>query len=179
MSCYRLVKTMWFFATFFHLMCLPTFLILTSPSLYKSQNRVDSHHSDSYPNLTISFFIKKMGLKLTGIAHAKKKLCRTLSSSSSSKNGSYASSCTDVPKGHFAVYVGESQRRFVVPISYLNHPLFQELLHLAEEEFGYCHPTGGLTIPCTEDYFLSLTTILNSSSSWSCMYICCLWDSFV
>lgn len=98
-----------------------------------------------------------MGMKLKGIAHAKKKLCETVLSSSS-KNG------IDVPKGHFAVYVGESQRRFVVPLSYLNHPLFQELLHLSEEEFGYSHPTGGLTIPCTQDYFLSLTTLMNSSS---------------
>ncbi|XP_057788527.1 auxin-induced protein 15A-like [Salvia miltiorrhiza] len=109
-----------------------------------------------------------MGIKLAGIAHAKKKLCRTISSSSSSfKNGSFffqIQPCIDVPKGHFAVYVGESRRRFVVPISYLNQPLFKELLHLAEEEFGYDHPTGGLVLPCTEDYFLSLTTLFSSSS---------------
>ncbi|KAH6780128.1 SAUR-like auxin-responsive protein family [Perilla frutescens var. hirtella] len=100
-------------------------------------------------------------MKLTGIADAKKKLCRTISW----KNGRFeAAACIDVPKGHFAVYVGESERRFVVPISYLNQPLFQELLHLAQEEFGYDHPTGALKIPCTEHYFLSLTTLFNSSS---------------
>ncbi|XP_073127451.1 auxin-induced protein 15A-like [Henckelia pumila] len=69
----------------------------------------------------------------------------------------------DVPKGHFAVYVGESHKRFVVPISYLNQPSFQELLHWAEEEFGYHHPMGHLTIPCTEDYFRNLIALLNSS----------------
>ncbi|KAL0298248.1 UNVERIFIED_CONTAM: Auxin-responsive protein SAUR20 [Sesamum calycinum] len=48
---------------------------------------------------------------------------------------------SDVPKGHLAVYVGEIQRkRYVVPISYLNHPSFQDLLHRAEEEFGFNHP---------------------------------------
>ncbi|RDX78107.1 hypothetical protein CR513_41669, partial [Mucuna pruriens] len=33
-------------------------------------------------------------------------------------------------------------RRFVIPVSYLNQPSFQELLSQAEEEFGYNHPTG-------------------------------------
>ncbi|KAG9135031.1 hypothetical protein Leryth_011538 [Lithospermum erythrorhizon] len=28
---------------------------------------------------------------------------------------------------------------------------FRELLSQAEEEFGFDHPTGGLTIPCRED----------------------------
>ncbi|PRQ18853.1 putative small auxin-up RNA [Rosa chinensis] len=64
----------------------------------------------------------------------------------------------DIPKGHFVVYVGESQKkRFVVPISYLNQPLFQSLLSQAEEEFGYHHPMGGITIPCSQDTFLDVT----------------------
>jgi len=68
---------------------------------------------------------------------------------------------SEVPKGYVAVYVGEKQKRFVVPISYLNQPLFQELLHQAEEEFGYDHPMGGLTIHCTEDVFRHITSRLN------------------
>ncbi|KAK8582417.1 hypothetical protein V6N13_069195 [Hibiscus sabdariffa] len=61
----------------------------------------------------------------------------------------------DVPKGYFAVYVGESQKkRFIVPISFLNNPSFQELLRVAEEEFGFNHPMGGLTIPCREEVFI-------------------------
>lgn len=67
----------------------------------------------------------------------------------------------DVPKGHIAFYVGELQmKRFVVPISYLNHPLFIGLLKQAEEEFGFNHPMGGLTIPCKEDAFVDLTSRL-------------------
>ncbi|XP_048233545.1 auxin-responsive protein SAUR21-like [Ricinus communis] len=69
----------------------------------------------------------------------------------------------NVPKGHVAVYVGEAERkRFVVPISYLNHPSFQDLLQQAEEEFGFSHPMGGLTIPCHEDAFIHLTSRFHS-----------------
>ena len=63
-----------------------------------------------------------------------------------------------VPKGHCAVYVGESQKkRFVVPISYLSQPLFQDLLTQAEEQFGFDYHMGGITIPCKEDVFVDLT----------------------
>lgn len=73
---------------------------------------------------------------------------------------------SDVPKGHIAVYVGEFQKkRFVVPIAYLNHPSFRELLKRAEEEFGFNHPMGGLTIPCREDTFIHLTSQLNIAPS--------------
>ncbi|KAI4332764.1 hypothetical protein L6164_017646 [Bauhinia variegata] len=61
----------------------------------------------------------------------------------------------DVPKCYLAVYVGETMKRFVIPISHLSQPSFQELLSQAEEEFGFHHPMGGLTIPCSEDAFLS------------------------
>jgi len=71
------------------------------------------------------------------------------------------SKVVDVPKGYLAVYVGEKQKRFVIPISYLNQPLFQDLLIQAEEEHGYNHPMGGLTIPCGEDVFQNITSCLN------------------
>ncbi|KAL4364350.1 hypothetical protein GQ457_04G001670 [Hibiscus cannabinus] len=65
----------------------------------------------------------------------------------------------DVPKGHFAVYVGENRSRYIVPISFLTHPEFQCLLRRAEEEFGFDHDMG-LTIPCEEVVFRSLTSML-------------------
>jgi len=67
----------------------------------------------------------------------------------------------DVPKGYLAVYVGEEIKRFVIPISYLNQPSFQELLSQAEEQFEYDHLMGGLTIPCREDVFLDITSRLS------------------
>lgn len=51
-------------------------------------------------------------------------------------------------------------KRYVVPLSYLSHPSFQELLRHAEEEFGFNHPMGGLTIPCKEEAFINVTSEL-------------------
>ena len=60
-------------------------------------------------------------------------------------------------KGHFAVYTREG-KRFVVPLYYLNHPIFRVLLEMAEEEFGTANH-GPLQVPCEEelmDYILSV-----------------------
>ncbi|PIA56066.1 hypothetical protein AQUCO_00700424v1 [Aquilegia coerulea] len=95
-----------------------------------------------------------MAIRLPGIPHIKRNLRRSLSNSK----------MLTVPKGHIAVYVGENEkRRFVIPISYLSHPLFQDLLNQAEEEFGFNHPMGGLTIPCNEESFIELTGQLIAS----------------
>ncbi|RHN61397.1 putative small auxin-up RNA [Medicago truncatula] len=74
--------------------------------------------------------------------------CYRLASFSANRS---ASKSVDVPKGYLAVYVGEKQTRYLIPVSYLSQPSFQGLLSQVEEEFGYDHPMGGLTIPCTED----------------------------
>ena len=95
-----------------------------------------------------------MAFGLVGISHGKKALRRTLSGLKEA-----AMKSTAVPKGYFAVHVGEEEKkRYVVPVSYLNEPAFQELLSMAEEEFGYENPMGGLTIPCREDIFIDLTS---------------------
>ena len=98
-----------------------------------------------------------MAIRLPSIMHAKHILRR-----SNSFGKQVASTSIDVPKGYIAVYVRESEkRRFVIPISFLNQPSFLELLSKAEEEFGYDHPMGGLTIPCNEDIFIDLTSRLH------------------
>ncbi|KAK8563007.1 hypothetical protein V6N13_018446 [Hibiscus sabdariffa] len=45
-----------------------------------------------------------------------------------------------VPRGYFAVYVGENKKRFVIPVSFLNQPSFQDLRGMSEQEFGYYLP---------------------------------------
>ncbi|XP_050378923.1 auxin-induced protein 15A-like [Argentina anserina] len=98
-----------------------------------------------------------MGFRLPRISNTRRILTRSLSNGSQT-----ASKTSDIPKGYFAVYVGESQKkRFVIPISYLNQPSFTDLLSHAEEEYGYDHPMGGITIPCSEDTFLDLTSSLS------------------
>nr|DAD47018.1 TPA_asm: hypothetical protein HUJ06_016955 [Nelumbo nucifera] len=99
-----------------------------------------------------------MGFRFPGLLHTKEILRHSLSGG---RNQSLWSTTANVPKGHLAVYVGEAEkRRFVIPVSYLNHPSFQELLRQAEEEFGFDHPMGGLTIPCKEDTFIHLLNAL-------------------
>ncbi|XP_022944364.1 auxin-responsive protein SAUR21-like [Cucurbita moschata] len=94
-----------------------------------------------------------MGIRLPSILLHTKQILKMQGPSSKVKS--------NIPKGHIAVYVGENQtRRFVVPIPYLNHPSFLNLLKRAEEEFGFNHPMGGLTIPCREETFIDLTSRL-------------------
>jgi SAUR family protein len=65
-----------------------------------------------------------------------------------------------VPKGHLAVYVGNSDddtHRYLVPVIYFNHPLFCELLQETEKLYGFNHP-GGITIPCGVSEFERVQT---------------------
>ncbi|KAE8676891.1 GATA protein [Hibiscus syriacus] len=41
------------------------------------------------------------------------------------------------PSGSFAIYVREEEQRFVVPTSYLSHPLFKMLLEKSYNEYGF------------------------------------------
>ncbi|KAE9597947.1 hypothetical protein Lal_00029511 [Lupinus albus] len=90
-----------------------------------------------------------MGFRLPAIRRASFSSCQE-----ASKN-------VEHPKGYLAIYVGENQKRFVIPISYLNQSSFQDLLSQAEQEYGYDHPRGGLTIPCSENVFQNITSCMN------------------
>ncbi|THG15706.1 hypothetical protein TEA_018292 [Camellia sinensis var. sinensis] len=73
---------------------------------------------------------------------------------SSLKANQAASAAVDVPKGHFAVYVGESEKkRFVIPISYLNQPSFQDLLSQSDTE---SKPSSLSSSRCSQGPFCSL-----------------------
>ncbi|KAD5316996.1 hypothetical protein R6Q59_032268 [Mikania micrantha] len=65
-----------------------------------------------------------------------------------------------IPKGKMAVYVGDDDgdcERVLVPVFYINHPLFVQLLRKAEEEYGHDH-RGGITIPCRISEFENVKT---------------------
>lgn len=85
-------------------------------------------------------------------------------------------------RGFMAVYVGENdetKKRYVVPVSYLNHHLFQELLSKSEEEFGFDHPMGGLNILCHESLFLTLTLRFNEFQRHSIFMILLFEDIYI
>ncbi|ESW19338.1 hypothetical protein PHAVU_006G116100 [Phaseolus vulgaris] len=48
----------------------------------------------------------------------------------------------EIPKGCMKIKVGgegEEQQKITVPVNYLKHPLFVQLLKEAEEEYGFAH----------------------------------------
>ncbi|XP_022724853.1 auxin-responsive protein SAUR71-like [Durio zibethinus] len=62
---------------------------------------------------------------------------------------------SDVPHGHFPVYVGIDQastQRFIVSSELLRHPIFMELLNRSAQEYGY-EQSGVLRIPINVDVF--------------------------
>nr|DAD46632.1 TPA_asm: hypothetical protein HUJ06_016569 [Nelumbo nucifera] len=61
-------------------------------------------------------------------------------------------------KDHFVVYTADDERRFVIPLAYLNNPIFIELLRMSEEEFGL-RSDGPITLPCDSvftEYIISM-----------------------
>nr|KAJ0220189.1 hypothetical protein LSAT_V11C200067750 [Lactuca sativa] len=87
-----------------------------------------------------------MGIRMPRIMQARQILKRSLS------NGTRTTE-TDLPKGYFAVYVGEQEKKgFVI----------RDLLRETEEEFEYNHPMGGLTIRCCVQTFYDLASGLGA-----------------
>ncbi|XP_062218190.1 auxin-induced protein X15-like [Phragmites australis] len=77
------------------------------------------------------------------------------------------SSSHGVPKGFFAVYIGEEMKRFVIPTEYLSHWAFEELLKEAEEEFGFRHE-GALRIPCDVEVFEGILRLVGRKEAAVC-----------
>ncbi|XP_010510697.1 PREDICTED: indole-3-acetic acid-induced protein ARG7-like [Camelina sativa] len=67
----------------------------------------------------------------------------------------------DVKEGHFAVIAvdgyHEPTQRFVVPLMFLEHPMFRKLLERAEEEYGFDHH-GALMVPCQPSHLQIILT---------------------
>ncbi|KAI3716550.1 hypothetical protein L1987_67503 [Smallanthus sonchifolius] len=79
----------------------------------------------------------------------------------------------DVKEGYFSVIAaldGE-ERRFVVPLAYLDRPSFQRLLKRAAEEYGFDHE-GALMVPCRPS---ELEWMLASRESGSGDDVCWQW----
>ncbi|KAJ8618270.1 hypothetical protein MRB53_014456 [Persea americana] len=64
------------------------------------------------------------------------------------RKSSEAESCIEsvAAKGHFVAYTMDG-KRFMVPLAYLNSPIFIELFRMSEDQFGLpCD--GPITMPC-------------------------------
>lgn len=55
------------------------------------------------------------------------------------------------PKGHFVVYVGKEERRYVLPLSYLKNSELLKLMEEAAKEYG--HGCERIVLPCEESAF--------------------------
>lgn len=67
-------------------------------------------------------------------------------------------------EGYIRVYVGkEFEWKVEMEASLLNHPLFEDLLRLSEEEFGLSYG-GALRIPCDIHLFDHILHLLNTTA---------------
>lgn len=57
----------------------------------------------------------------------------------------------------------EGLHRFVVPLVFLSHPLFLDLLKEAEKEYGFKHD-GPITIPCGVDEFKHVQEVIDEET---------------
>ncbi|KAK4804136.1 hypothetical protein SAY86_003953 [Trapa natans] len=73
----------------------------------------------------------------------------------------------EVPEGHVRVCVGKVDDDilcvFEMEANYLNHPLFESLLRLSEEELGFSY-SGALRIACEIDLFRYVVHLLETSN---------------
>ena len=70
----------------------------------------------------------------------------------------------EVPEGFFPIYVGEEQKRYVVPITLLSAIIFIALLNQFEEQI---RATGDkpITLPCSTEMFESILHSVQSQKT--------------
>ncbi|XP_049380281.1 auxin-responsive protein SAUR68-like [Solanum stenotomum] len=68
------------------------------------------------------------------------------------------SSSSRIEKGHFVVYTID-QRRFMIPLVYLENEIIQQLLNMSEEEFGL-PSSGPITLPCDSAFMDYITSLI-------------------
>ncbi|XP_031103256.1 auxin-responsive protein SAUR68-like [Ipomoea triloba] len=82
------------------------------------------------------------------------------------KQNEEADSCSTslaVNKGHFVIYTAD-QKRFVIPLSFLDNKIIRQLLEMSEEEFGL--PSDGpITLPCDAVFMKYIVSLLSRGAS--------------
>nr|GMD43480.1 auxin-responsive protein SAUR68-like [Ipomoea batatas] len=73
------------------------------------------------------------------------------------------STSSAVSKGHFVIYTAD-QKRFVIPLSFLDNKIIRQLLEMSEEEFGL--PSDGpITLPCDAVFMKYIISLLSRGVS--------------
>ncbi|PON94428.1 Small auxin-up RNA [Trema orientale] len=69
-----------------------------------------------------------------------------------------------VPEGFFPIYVGEEQKKYVVPISFLSVRIFQALLNQFEEQINKANAAGvkPVAVLCSTEMFESILHFVQS-----------------
>ncbi|XP_011621253.1 auxin-responsive protein SAUR64-like [Amborella trichopoda] len=70
--------------------------------------------------------------------------------------------CSVADEGHFVIYTIDGSR-FMISLAYLNRPIFQELLSMAEEEFGFTG-CGPLQVPCEASVMEYIVSLLSKNA---------------
>nr|GMD71775.1 auxin-responsive protein SAUR68-like [Ipomoea batatas] len=88
---------------------------------------------------------------------------RRISFSKQNKEVDSCSTSSAVNKGHFVIYTAD-QKRFVIPLSFLDNKIIRQLLEMSEEEFGL--PSDGpITLPCDAVFMKYIISLLTRGAS--------------
>ncbi|XP_059311343.1 auxin-responsive protein SAUR64-like [Lycium ferocissimum] len=74
-----------------------------------------------------------------------------------------ASSSIIAGKGQFVVYTTD-QKRFVIPLAYLQNEVILQLLNMSEEEFG-CPIGGPIILPCDSDFMDYIVSLIKKHAT--------------
>lgn len=83
---------------------------------------------------------------------------------SSQNIGSIDTTSSIAEKGYFVVYSADKNKRFLLPLEYLNNEIMRELFNMAEEEFGL-QSEGPLTLPCDADLIEYASALIRQNAT--------------
>ncbi|KAK6240681.1 Small auxin-up RNA - like 10 [Theobroma cacao] len=105
----------------------------------------------------------KLARKWQKLAAIRRKRITSSSTNSGAVGTHSCSTSSTVEKGHFVVY-SDDQKRFLLPLEYLENEIVRELFALAEEEFGL-PSSGPLTVPCDAAFMEYVITLIRGRPS--------------
>ncbi|KAF3434809.1 hypothetical protein FNV43_RR21895 [Rhamnella rubrinervis] len=100
----------------------------------------------------------KMARKWQKLAAIRRKRISFPRSNEDLNVASTSNTSSTVDEGHFVVYTAD-QKRFVLPLPYLNNYVVRELFKMSEEEFGLSSD-GPIMLPCDASLMEYVVTLI-------------------